>query len=212
MNDSAPSWSSLRTLSVSLLVLTVLYSVLRYNVFGTVPWSSLPVFVLNKAISLSSLCLLAAAYIFRDKRRARDAGVIGFTLMLLHVVLSLAILNRTYYPKLFAGDRLSLAGEICIVAGSIAAVLLMRPFTATLPGMRTELGDSRWLRWQRTGYVALALIALHCAMLGVGGWIAPSTWPGGLPPISMISFLVAAVPLARLMLRATPPDASREKR
>ena len=212
MNSPGASKLPIRSFSVGLLAITCLYAVLRYNVFGGVPWSSLPVFVLNKSISLSSLCLLAAAYVYRDKHQARDAGVIGFTLMLLHVVLSLAILNRTYYPKLFAGDRLSLAGEICIVAGSIAAVLLMRPFTATLPGMRTELGDSRWLRWQRTGYAALALVALHCTMLGAGGWITPSTWPGGLPPISMISLIVAAVPLTRLIRRATWADASQETR
>jgi hypothetical protein len=39
-------------------ILSIAYAILRYHIFGEVPWKDLPLYVLNKGISLSSLVLL----------------------------------------------------------------------------------------------------------------------------------------------------------
>lgn len=180
---------------LALLAATLLYSILRYHIFGDIPWAQLPLFVLNKAISWTALALLALAYLRRDKPTARDLGVLGLFLTGAHIAMSLAILNPGYYAKLYSGARLTALGEASLLAGIAAATVLALPAMATLPGMRAALGDARWLRWQRAGYWTLALTALHCALLGWTGWFTPANWPGKLPPITLLSFLIALAPL-----------------
>ncbi len=190
---------------------TSAYAVVRYHLFGGVDWSQLPVFVLNKSVSWTALLLISLSYLTTSRRSARKLGTLGFTLVGLHVILSLAILNPANYPKLYEASRLTLAGGLCILAGSLGALLLCLPAAATVPGVRSELGETRWLFWQRAGYAALGCTAVHCVTLGAGGWLKPETWPGGLPPISMLSFLAAAAPLLwRLIRLARPVSASPE--
>jgi DMSO/TMAO reductase YedYZ heme-binding membrane subunit len=182
---------------LTILALTLTYSILRYNVFGTVEWSQLPLYVVNKAVSWTGLTLLALAYMRRDKSAARDLGVLGAFLVGGHIVMSLAMLSPAYYAKLFDGPRLNGWGSGVVLAGLSAAVVLALPAIATLPGMHAALGEARWLRWQRAGYWTLALTAIHCALLGWKGWLTPGSWQGGLPPITLLSFLTAVAPLAR---------------
>lgn len=57
---------SLKRYSVRIVLITTAlafgYAVLRYNVFGPVPWADVPIFIFNKGISLASLFLLALTY------------------------------------------------------------------------------------------------------------------------------------------------------
>lgn len=182
---------------LTILALTLTYSILRYHVFGTVEWSQLPLYVVNKSVSWTGLTLLALAYIRREKATARDLGVLGAFLICSHIVMSLALLSPAYYAKLFEGARLNGWGSGVLLAGVSAAVVLALPAIATLPGMHAALGEARWLRWQRAGYWTLALAATHCALLGWKGWLTPGSWQGGLPPITLLGFITALAPLAR---------------
>jgi DMSO/TMAO reductase YedYZ heme-binding membrane subunit len=71
----------------------------------------------------------------------------------------------------------------------------MSPAISTLPMMPRELGGKRWKRTQRVGYLALALVLVHLVFLGLKGWLAPSGWQWGLPPISLLAALAALTPL-----------------
>jgi DMSO/TMAO reductase YedYZ heme-binding membrane subunit len=71
----------------------------------------------------------------------------------------------------------------------------MSPAITTLPMMPKALGGQRWKRNQRLGYVALILVVVHLVVLGLEGWLAPSDWNGGLPPISLLAVLAALTPL-----------------
>ena len=46
----------------------------------------------------------------------------------------------------------------------------------------------RWKRGQRFGYLALIAVVVHLVALGLGGWLEPAGWNGGLPPISLVAF------------------------
>ena len=123
-------------------------------------------------------------------------GLMGFFLAGIHAFFSVSLLTPAYYAKYFDLDgRLNLEGELALSVGVVALFLLMSPAITTLPMMPKALGSQRWKRNQRLGYVALILVVVHLVVLGLEGWLAPSGWNGGLPPISLVAVLAALTPL-----------------
>lgn len=171
------------------------YATLRYNVLGTVAWQEFPVYVANKAVSAAAVTLLVAAYLTRRPGRPRIYGIAGFLLMLVHLVLSLLVFDPQHYPKILSAGGLTPAGWWSITAGVVASLLLCGPFWASRQNALDRLGEARWRAVQRVGYLALALCGIHTAALGVSGWLRPSTWPGGLPPITLLTTTLALCPL-----------------
>jgi hypothetical protein len=176
---------------VLLLIACFAYATLRYVVFGDVTAAHLPAFVTNKALALAAAVALFPAALARH--RGDGLGARGWEWLagagaLLHVLLSLAQLAPAVYPPLFADGRLNLTGELVVLSGVLAA----------------------WLAWQMRGstggpgarlHVPLLLALLvHAVARGLSGWLAPGSWPGGLPPIS----LLAAVALAAALVVRFP--------
>ncbi len=184
------------------------YAVVRYHFAGDVAWRHFPLFILNKATSLAAVIFVACSYLVGKIIRWHDhdkalrlvvikfCGLMGFFLAGVHAFFSLGLLSPAYYAKYFdAGGGLNLQGELAVSAGVIALFFLMSPAITTLPMMPKAIGGRRWKRSQRAGYVALALVVVHLVVLGWKGWLAPSGWHGGLPPISLVAFVAALVPL-----------------
>ena len=77
-----------------------------------VPWSDWPVYVVNKAVALSSLLLLLA-WILRARLGPDESSSSLLSLArrfaLVHAGLSLAILSPAYFPTFFSGGRLNWA-------------------------------------------------------------------------------------------------------
>ena len=181
---------------------TMIYATLRYQVFGTSAWSQLPLWTANKAVSFASAILLASAYLTRDRWRACRFGLSGFALAILHGLMSMPLLSPAYYAKLYDGARLSWTGELCMLGGCLAIVLLLAPAITSAPAIRAGMQHTDWLRWQRVGYLALVITAVHVMALGTSAWVEPRTWPGGLPPITLLSTAVLALPLLLKLVRA----------
>ena len=186
----------------------LVYAVIRYHLAGDVAWAHFPLFILNKATSLAAVFFVASSYLIGKVFRWHDhdkalrlvvikfCGLMGFFLAGVHALFSLALLTPAYYAKYFVSDgRLNLEGEVALTAGVIALFLLMAPAITTLPMMPKAIGGRRWKRNQRVGYAALAFVVVHLIALGLGGWLAPSGWTRGLPPISLVAVLVALFPL-----------------
>jgi DMSO/TMAO reductase YedYZ heme-binding membrane subunit len=189
--------------AAAILMLCVLYAAVRYHVFGTVPWRDFLPFVLNKGVSLAGLILLAAAYLKRGNPAAvKTLGVSGFALTCLHIVISVPILGRRYYPKLFVGDEFTPAGELSMVTGFVSFLVVIMPALTSPRGIRDELERGRWEQMQRAGYWALAAGAVHQALIGFWGWFTPAQWPGYLPPITLLGTIAAVVPVIARLRRA----------
>ena len=184
------------------------YAILRYHLAGDVEWRHFPLFILNKATSLAAVVFVACSYLigkiihWHDHDKAlrlvviKFCGLMGFFLACIHAVFALALLNPAYYAKYFdAGGRLNLQGELALSAGTVALFFLMSPAITTLPMMPKAIGGQRWKRNQRMGYAALILVVGHLVALGLEGWLAPSGWNAGLPPISLIAVVAALIPL-----------------
>lgn len=196
----------------------LIYAGVRYHIVQDVPWSQAPLFILNKAISLGGLAFLALSYLVGkisplrwDDRRIqliviKFCGLVGFSLIAAHVFMSLALLDPAYYAKFYDGLRFNLTGELSLSLGVFAVWCFAMPVISSLPYMYDELGADRWLRAQRTGYIGLFLAAGHVLVMGVSGWMKPGDWPAGLPPITVLAFVIAVVPLIFLMLRKKHKD------
>ncbi len=185
--------------------LSILYAITRYNVFGGVPWEHLPSYVVNKSFAVAAIGFLALSYMtgkwvkaYSNEPKTRRSlakflGLSGLYFAGLHIVLSLVLLSPANYAKFFMedGGKLNLTGEITFLFGVLAISFLMFPAITTLPLMYEALGGERWQRAQRMGYWAIAMVAGHTFTMGYKGWLDPSGWHGGMPPITLWGFLLA---------------------
>ncbi len=191
----------------------LLYAIVRYNVFKGVEWIHLPLYIVNKSFAFGGLSFIAASYLSGkwikvyagdEKRRrslAKFLGLSGLYFIGMHVFASLAMLSPIYYEKFFLETgKLNLIGELTVLFGIVGVGFLMFPAVTTLPLMYEALGGVRWQRAQRMGYWTLLIAAGHTLVMGYGGWFDTSTWPGGLPPITLLGFLVAASALTAKLL------------
>jgi DMSO/TMAO reductase YedYZ heme-binding membrane subunit len=201
----------LQPITVRLLAIVLggsgLYAVLRYIVFGTVAPQNWPLYVGNKIASLGGLTLLALSYLvgkvpgLRPGNRALElvvikfCGLLGFSLIGMHMVASLLLMDPAYYAKFFGDGKMNLTGELSMAAGIFGLWCFCLPVVTTAPRMHEELGAERWLRSQRMGYVGLAATVVHVVVMGWAGWWTPETWPASMPPITILAFVVAVVPL-----------------
>ncbi len=190
------------------------YAVLRYHeaFFGTDPTDQVPLFLLNKAVSVAAVLMIALAVGARVLGRApgrfgarllqdrRRIGLTGFGLAVAHSAMSLVLLTPDYYGKLYLmSGRMNLAGEVSTLVGLGALALLA--WQSRLPAAGND-DDRRLLR--RLGLSVLVLSAAHVAVIGWGGWFAVGRWPGGLPPITLIAFVIAAAGLVMGLIPTRP--------
>jgi len=84
--------------------------------------------------------------------------------------------------------------------GVVALWAVAIPAITTLPMMPKAIGGIRWKRSQRMGYLCLGLVFAHVVVFGVNGWLTPSDWPLGLPPITLWAAVAAAIPLVVKLL------------
>jgi hypothetical protein len=177
--------------------LCLAYALIRYVVLKGEPLASVPLYVTNKAVALFGILLIAAAAARPNatwRRAARGAGLFAAAL---HALASVVLLRPAYLAKLHApGGRLSGPAELAVICG-VAALVAFASLRIAAPVM----GSPRSARWAARG--AIALVGVHCAALGARGWVHPASWPGGLPPLTLLGALAVVAGLA-LGRRADP--------
>lgn len=192
------------------------YAIVRYNVFGGVEWYHLPFYVVNKSFAWGGLSFIACSYltgkwikaystdVHRRRSLAKFLGLTGLFFIGMHLIASLAMLSPIYYAKFFhESGKMNLTGELTMLFGVLGIAFLMFPAITTLPLMYEALGGERWQRAQRMGYWTLGMAALHTGTMGFAGWWNVGGWHGGLPPITLLGFLVAVSALiAKLTYRS----------
>ena len=184
------------------------YAIFRYHVFSGVEWSHFPVYIANKACSLAAVVFIATSYLIGKTLRVYDdqpgkrlllikfCGLMGFSLAAIHAFMALLLFSPHYYPKFFhEAGKMNLTGELSMAFGVLSLWCLAITAITSLPFMYEAVGADRWRRGQRMGYFSLALAGGHVLVMGFSGWLAPAGWPGSLPPISLVAFAAAAIPL-----------------
>lgn len=181
----------------------LVYAIIRYNVFKGVEWTHLPIYIVNKSAAFGGVVFIALAYIVGKafggpagsepvRAKAKFFGLTGFGMISMHILMSMVLLSPANYEKFFAASgKLNLSGEVTFLCGVLAYGCLLFPAITTLPYMYDAFGMERWLRAQHLGYATLALACGHTFAMGYTGWFDLSTWPGSMPPITMLGFLAA---------------------
>jgi DMSO/TMAO reductase YedYZ heme-binding membrane subunit len=183
--------------------LSIGYAVLRYHIAGGVPWKDLPFFITNKGLGLGAFLLLTLNFalgparnlglpVSRSWLNARKAlGMSGFLFVLMHVLMSLMLFSPAVFGKFFdTNGTLTGAAGISMLAGVLGFVVLWGynlSFQTHLREDKAFIGvitSRRFLIW------ALLLGGVHLFFMGYSGWLKPDGWHGGLPPISLVAFVV----------------------
>ena len=182
------------TYVILIFLFTLIYSIVRYNIFKDVPWSDLPLYVMNKALSFAAIIYITT-YLILEKKDHHELGTkirkYATNLVFIHLTISLIILTPSYYQKFFDGERFNLIGQLSLLAG-VVALGLMNSLRFTKKINPKE--STSYFRKYGTELLLL-LISLHLFIMGYQGWLTPCNWPGGLPPITLLAFIVSIIPL-----------------
>jgi hypothetical protein len=183
------------------LVFGMGYSILRYHIFGPVPWKDLSFFILNKGICLSAFILLIMNFSLGPAKNigwpipegwlnARMAiGITSFLLVLVHVLMSMLLFSPAIYGKFYdENTTLTLAAGLSMFTGIVAFVVLWGYNLAFKTNLREDKAFIGFITSRKFLLWAMLLGAAHLFFMGYSGWLKPAGWHGGLPPISLVAF------------------------
>ena len=172
-------------------LVSVIYAIIRYNVFGKVPNSAIPLFVFNKAISMLALYFLGLSFFhsFNQKNKKNTSkyyGLMGLYASWIHIIFSLVNYLLGHYQKLRlpSGHFLNTTGIIAILAGIICTIFLYKIWK-----MRKTCRINWFQRLNLLAKYSFMAIFIHLLFLGGSSWMNTSNWPGYLPPITLLSVL-----------------------
>lgn len=203
MNNTSYKKQYARNIIIITTFLSVGYAVLRYNIFGGVPWKDLPLFILNKGVSLASLILLTFNFSLSPLKNLgisisdkllsarKSLGVTGFAFAFMHLIMSISILNPVYYLVFFIEEgSLTLRGGLCLLGGVLSFILLWVYYKSFKQMVKKDNKINAMITSKTSILYILFFLGIHLFFLGYTGWTTVELWPGGLPPISLISFLI----------------------
>ena len=188
------------------MVFGLAYAIVRYHIVGPVPWKDFPFFILNKGISLSAFILLTCNFGFGPLKNlgvnvpegwlnARKAlGMTGFLLVLIHALISFMLFSPSVYGKFFGTDgTLTLLAGLSMLGGVLAFVVLWAFNLSFQTHLREDQAFIRFITSRKFLLAAMLLGAAHIFFMGYEGWLNPSGWHGGMPPVSLVAFVFFAV-------------------
>ena len=193
------------SISVILIVslLSIAYTILRYHILGTTPWSQFPLYILNKGLSLTGFILLGINFSLGPLNNIGagigekwlsirpSLGVSSFLFIFTHLFLSLILLNPANYQKFFhENGSFTTNGGLSMLAGVIAFLFLWLYTVSFQTFLREDKGFIKFITSRKVILVAMVFTAAHIFFMGYQGWLTPQNWPGGLPPITLVSFII----------------------
>ncbi len=203
MNEQSEEQKNSAGLIIALTVISSIgYAILRYHIAGPVPWKDFPFFILNKGISLSAFILLTCNFGFGPLKNlgvnvpgswlnARKAlGMSGFLLVLIHALMSFMLFSPAVYGKFFEQNgTLTLVAGLSMLGGILAFVVLWGYNLSFQTHLREDKAFIQFITSRKFLLVAMILGGVHLFFMGYTGWLNPSGWHGGLPPISLVAMV-----------------------
>lgn len=191
------------TIITLVILFSIGYAIVRYHVAGPVPWKDFPFFILNKGISLAAFILLVCNFGFGPLNNigirvplawlnARKAmGMTGFLLVLVHALMSFMLFSPAVYTQFFVADgTLTLPGGLSMLGGVLAFVVLWGYNMSFQTHLRDDKTFIQFITSRTFLLWAMLLGASHLLFMGYRGWLDPSGWHGGMPPVSLVAFTI----------------------
>lgn len=191
-----------RIISV-VLIFSIGYAIVRYHIAGPVPWKDFPFFILNKGISLAAFIMLTFNFGLGPLNNlgfkvpigwlnARKAlGMTGFLLVLVHALMSFMLFSPSVYAKFFeANGTLTLLAGLSLLTGVLAFVVLWGYNLSFQTHLREDKAFIQFITSRTFLLWAMLLGALHLVFMGYEGWLNPSGWHGGIPPVSLVAIAI----------------------
>ena len=164
-----------------LIVFFLLYAVMRYLVFKGVDPVHFPLYIVNKIFSISGMFFLAMSYTtakinwpkFQESsiqnQFIKFTGLAGFSLIAMHVFMSLIIISPAYFPKFYHDGMMNLTGEASMLFGVFSLYCFSIPAITTIPFMQEAVGIKKWQKGQQMGYLGLITAFFHVLIMGASG-------------------------------------------
>jgi hypothetical protein len=204
--QSNSSKNSAGAIIVIVLLFSIGYAIVRYHIVGPVPWKDFPFFILNKGVSLAAIILLTCNFGFGPLNNlgvnipagwlsARKAlGMTGFLLALIHALMSFMLFSPNVYAQFFETDgTLTLLAGLSMLGGVLAFVVLWGYNLSFQTHLRDDKAFIQFITSRRFLLWAMLLSAVHLVFMGYEGWLNPSGWHGGVPPISLMAITIFVV-------------------
>ena len=182
------------------ILFSIGYAIVRYHIVGPVAWKDFPFFILNKGISLAAFILLSCNFGFGPLNNlgvkvpegwlnARKAlGMTGFLLVLIHALMSFLLFTPDVYGKFFEADgTLTLLAGLSMLGGVLGFVVLWGYNLSFQTHLREDKAFIKFITSRTFLIWALLLGGLHLVFMGFEGWMNPSGWHGGIPPVSLVA-------------------------
>ncbi len=207
MISSPENSKNLASMIIALtLIFSMSYAIVRYQIFGPVPWKELPLFILNKGISLSAFILLTLNFSLSPLNNLgikvsenwlnsrKIIGISSFFLLVIHVLISFLLFQPAIYGKFFeANGTLTLFASISMLGGILAFAALWI-YHQSFQSLASE--DNEWTPFITSRKFLLLIMLLgatHLFFMGYEGWLNPSSWHGKMPPISLVAFVFLVI-------------------
>ena len=191
---------------VGVMLISIAYAIIRYHLVGNVLWKDFPFYILNKGLSLSAFILISLTFSLASAKKlglpisdswlnARKAlGVSGFLLVLMHLFMSLLLFSPAHYAKMFEADAsMTFNTGISMLFGILAFVVLWGYNLSFQTFLREDKAFIAFITSRPFLLVVFTFGAIHLLFMGFNGWLNPSLWNGGLPPISLVAFSIFVV-------------------
>ena len=185
------------------ILISAIYVITRYHIFGGVPWKDFPFFILNKIIAFSGIIFLLINFSLKPLSNLgvrvsdhwlnsrKSLGNYGFIFIMIHAFMSSLQLSSSTYSKLFAEDeKLTLTAGISIFSAIIALTLLILYYAKFFTHLKNDKLYIEKATSKRNLLLAISLVASHLLFLSYNGWINTSAWHAGIIPVSLTAFIL----------------------
>jgi hypothetical protein len=184
-------------------IISLGYAIIRYHIAGPVPWKDLSFFVLNKGNALSAFILLSINFSLGPLKKLGLAiphtwlksrkilGIMGFLQVFVHLIMSFILLRPSVYDKFFEADgTLTLFTGLNLIGGITAFIFIWIYNISFNMELRKDKDLIRFITSRKVTLYAILMAGVHLFFMGFEGWLKPGGWHGGLPPISLLAFIL----------------------
>jgi hypothetical protein len=171
-------------------VFSVIYAVVRYVAFAPKYADNIPGFILNKAVGMAASFFLVCAFWSKCRGWIENADTYfraTFVAVVIHIPLSIVLLNPGYFPEFFVADgsKLKFWGEMVILFGALGLALLWQNnrVRLTLPSPK------------KLETALLAVLFCHVGSMGICRGVNITAKHAYLPPMWLLSLVGIGVGL-----------------